>query len=451
MSEHPTDYATDAPVEDNEQKPMEEDAQGSYTKKAIVGICGMLSFGTGTMVSSKIMLDMSACPTAPVMPDGSAMYEHGQCEAYGVDKKKFEKPWFQTGAMFTAMSMCILMHIGVQISNKRKQALEDHERMLAGGEETSAVSNIDPNGGWLQKVAYTNPALANMFIGVPSVFDMIATTLMTMGLIYIDVSVMQMLRGSMVIFSAIFCVFFLKRKIRPWMWASVALTATACALVGVSCIEASKNDVAAASMAEQLYGCMLVVLSQFVQAGQIVCEDFLLSRIDAVPLQVVGMEGVWGSVVTCLIMWPIMYYIPGSDTGHGTGATADGCVENIFDSFYMMADNGQIIGWTICYWICILFLNWSGMVVTDELTSVHRTIFEALRTAAIWVTDLAINYVFAPHSVYGESWTSWSWIQLAGFLLLIFSTQVYNGIVKYNKLFDYDSAVKAEEKSLLDN
>ncbi|GIQ92020.1 hypothetical protein KIPB_015544, partial [Kipferlia bialata] len=151
-----------------------------------------------------------------------------------------------------------------------------------------------------------------------------------------------------------------------------------------------------------------------VQASQIVCEDFLLSRIDAVPLQIVGMEGLWGTVVTCLIMWPIVQMMPGEDAGS---------VENIVEDFYMLFDNPAIFGWTASYWVCILFLNWSGMVVTDELTSVHRTIFEALRTAAIWVTDLAINYIFAPNSVYGESWTSWSWIQLTGFLLLIFSTQ----------------------------
>lgn len=51
------------------------------------------------------------------------------------------------------------------------------------------------------------------YIGVPSVFDMIATTVMTIGLVYIDVSIMQMVRGSLVVFCSILNVLFLKRKL----------------------------------------------------------------------------------------------------------------------------------------------------------------------------------------------------------------------------------------------
>ena len=35
---------------------------------------------------------------------------------------------------------------------------------------------------------------------LPCVFDLVASTMMTFGLIYISVSVFQMLRGSMIIF-----------------------------------------------------------------------------------------------------------------------------------------------------------------------------------------------------------------------------------------------------------
>ena len=33
-----------------------------YSTLAIIGICGMLIFGTGTMIFSKMMLDTTTCP-----------------------------------------------------------------------------------------------------------------------------------------------------------------------------------------------------------------------------------------------------------------------------------------------------------------------------------------------------------------------------------------------------
>lgn len=57
---------------------------------------------------------------------------------------------------------------------------------------------------------------AYTYIGVPALFDMAATVIMTYGLLYIDVSIMQMLRGAMVIFCSFFNIWCLKRKIRPY-------------------------------------------------------------------------------------------------------------------------------------------------------------------------------------------------------------------------------------------
>lgn len=193
-------------------------------------------------------------------------------------------------------------------------------------------------------------------------------------------------------------------------------------MVGVSCILGSSGS-SEKSWDQQLLGCCLVVCSTAIQASQIVVEDFLLSNISAQPLQIVGMEGAWGLIVTMAVFWPIFSFaIPGEDHGH---------MEDISDAFYMLGDNGSLIGFSIMYFIAILFLNWAGMVVTQQTSSVVRTIFEAVRTAFIWIVNLLIFYAFAPNSVYGEQWTTYSWIQLAGFTLLTFASQMYSGYVKF--------------------
>ena len=390
---------------------------GSYSKKAIIGIIGMLIFGTGTMISSKLMFDTTACPIYYEDENpGIPKWEHGECPPYTV--KKFEKPWYQTAIMFMAMSFCIFGHIFNIWYDKKKAAkfaaLEAEQGLADGEGYKSDVVHHD----WK---AYT-------YIGVPSLFDMAATTVMGYGLELIDVSIMQMLRGAMVVFATCFNIWFLKRKIRPYQWASVGVTVVALVLVGTSCLLGSAGDTSAEPWDVQLLGCFLVIISTAIQASQIVVEDLLLSNIKAAPLQIVGMEGIWGTVVTCAICWPIiMYLIPGSDHG---------AMEDIADTFYMFADNYLIVVFSIIYFISILFLNWSGMVVTQETSSVVRTIFEAVRTAAIWVVDLLIYYVFYPYSVYGESWNTYSWLQLAGFILLIFGSQCYNAYARF-RFFDY--------------
>lgn len=409
-------------------------SDGKYSKAAIIGIIGMLIFGTGTMISSKLMLDTTACPIYydweyPDVPK----WEHGECPKYTI--KKFEKPWFQTAVMFVAMAFCIFGHMfTLYFDNKKAQ---QKAAMDAAAGLDSPVQTTVPKHDWK---AYT-------YIGVPALFDMCATTVMTYGLLYIDVSIMQMLRGAMVVFATCFNIWFLKRKIRPYQWASVCVTVVALVLVGTSCLLGSSGDTTAAPWEEQLFGCLLVVASTAIQASQIVVEDLLLSNINAQPLQIVGMEGIWGAVVTCGICWPIiMFAIPGDDHG---------AMEDIADTFYMFADNYLIVIFTVIYFISILFLNWAGMVVTQQTSSVVRTIFEAVRTAFIWIVNLLIFYVFVPNSVYGESWTTYSWLQLAGFTMLVFASQCYNGYTKYPMIFRYkfdDTKVtKTEQTGLVDN
>ena len=113
------------------------------------------------------------------------------------------------------------------------------------------------------------------------------------------------------------------------------------------------------------------------------------------------MEGVWGSVVTCAVMWPIFNALPGYDHGH---------MEDVDDTFYMMRDNVALVWLSVVYFVSNLLLNWAGMVLTQQTSSVVRSIFEAVRTAAIWLVNLGIFYVFAPNSQYGEQWTTFSWV-----------------------------------------
>lgn len=54
-----------------------------------------------------------------------------------------------------------------------------------------------------------------------------------------------MLRGAMIVFSALYNICFLKRKIRIYQWASICCTVVALILVIVSSVMSTKNDTTA--------------------------------------------------------------------------------------------------------------------------------------------------------------------------------------------------------------
>ena len=47
----------------------------------------------------------------------------------------------------------------------------------------------------------------------------------------------------------------------------------------------------------------MVLLGQVVQAAQVVAEEWLMKGMDLPPMQIVGWEGIWGSLMMILIVY----------------------------------------------------------------------------------------------------------------------------------------------------
>ncbi len=59
--------------------------------------------------------------------------------------------------------------------------------------------------------------------------------------------------------------------------------------------------------------CAALWCMQAVQAAQVTMEDYAMSHVGLAPLQVVGYEGLLGTIVLFGILMPIVYFIPGKD------------------------------------------------------------------------------------------------------------------------------------------
>eukprot|EP00965_Chrysotila_dentata_P250765 6209633-Pleurochrysis_carterae.AAC.5 len=62
------------------------------------------------------------------------------------------------------------------------------------------------------------------------------------------------------------------------------------------------------------------------------------------------------------------------------------------------------------------------------LSSVWHAILDNFRPITIWLVELAMYYVFT-NGAHGESWTKGSFLQLAGLIVMLFGTAIYNGSI----------------------
>jgi len=265
------------------------------------------------------------------------------------------------------------------------------------------------------------------WFAIPALCDIVGTGTMYAGLCLSSASVFQMMRGSVVIFTAALSVVWLKRKIYGYQWFSVALVTIGITIVGVASIMNKPADTGSATAKDPtgiLLGDVLIVLAQIVTAFQMCIEEKLFTTYNTPALKAVGLEGLFGFCFLSVILVP-MYYIKISDVP----------LENAPDAFTQMSNNWVIMVAVICNALSITFFNACGVTITKVLSCSHRMVLDSVRNLVVWTASLAIG------------WDTFSWLQLVGFVILSVGTLMYNEILTFPSLFYYPTAEEARRPS----
>jgi len=346
----------------------------------------------------------------------------------GSGPHKFEKPWFTNWAMFLGMTLCLVGFFFIRIIQKGRG---------------KAVAPID-------KRLY-------LTLLIPATCDMIASFLMGVGLLWIPGSVWQMLRGSIIIFTAILKVFYRKKSL---LSAEIfGITTVVCALVVVgfssfytpgevedvlssssSLVSSSEEPFPLSPALKITLGILLVVAAQALQAFQTIIEEKFLHDMEAPEPFIVGMEGLYGLLLCSFISMPIAYFLPGRE---GLGLH-----ENTLDSFVMVSKNPVLLAVNLVYIVVILVFNLFGMMITQVTDAMLRNIMEPIRTLLVWVTMVFVCYVVTKQKA-GERVNLWSLLQLAGFIVLSFGILVYNGVIRF-KCFKTKSDEHGDDEEKVD-
>merc|ERR1711965_554899 len=172
---------------------------------------------------------------------------------------------------------------------------------------------------------------AILAVAAPAFTDLLQTALAQAGLLFVSSSTYQMTRGSVVVFTCILSVRWLKQKLRPHHYVAVAL-------VGVAGRFGEKGHT---SLGSYVLGLGLIVIGQAVGALQFCLEEHLMTQRGLSPVVLVGWEGLWG-VLYFVALAPVLSLTPDSNV-----AAAALWHEDFAETFDQLAHSGDLIALTL--------------------------------------------------------------------------------------------------------
>ena len=399
-------------------------------------------------------------------------YQDNQCvkNCSSIDdpttRKNFEQPAIQTLQMFLGEFAMFFVWLSVRyydakkainqqsIAYEQQANLDSHGVFAANEEGSEGVTNKEvPNAVGL---------FQNWRLAIPAICDLSCTTLLNIGLVYTPVSIYQMTRGSIVLFVAVLSVIFLKRKITKLQWLSLAFVTLGVAIVGLSGSQhgEAKNvggisDEAATSAAAAagagagggaggglvLLGIALIIFATSFQGIQFVVEEHILAKHPVIPLQLVYIEGFFGASTIMFFMVLFNYIFSYLQTPE---EFADSPF-NMIEAFAQVFTNKTVLVSSVLIMISIASFNYCGLSITHRVSATARSTVDTCRTLIVWLVAIVMG------------WEQFLFLQMLGFVVLVFGTLCFNGVLKPEEwkyvpkwLKEEQSVVREERRALIE-
>ncbi|KAJ7382382.1 hypothetical protein OS493_035444 [Desmophyllum pertusum] len=189
----------------------------------------------------------------------------GLKDEHGNEVHKFDHPWFQTGLMFIGETMCL---IGL-FFHRRRERLKFKQNLMS-------VNRDEGSSGDASTEIQQQPRVFQWIFAFPTVCDLFGTTLGGIGLLYVNASVWQMLRGSIIIFTGVLSKIFLKRKLWPIHWIGMIVTMFGLVLVGLSSVLRDNHQ--GTSQGQVVLGIVFILAGQSVSDYTDDCRRVILEK-----------------------------------------------------------------------------------------------------------------------------------------------------------------------------
>ena len=311
--------------------------------------------------------------------------------------------------MFVGEALCLVVYGIMRFQEKRNQNSEQEEMLKSPGMASAEITGLKTD-------------INVLLLAIPAIFDILASSLMFVALTRVAASVYQMMRGGIVVITAILSVLFLKRKQYRHHIFGILLILAGIVIVGVASVVFSKDDKKSDDEGENeggggtdAVGIIMLIISQLFAGSLFIVEEKLLGNYYLHPLKVVGWEGIWGLTIYIILL--IIFQQINCDMAL---CTETGKLEDTLFAFEQMGDNAVLVVLIVGGILSIAFFNFFGVSVTKNASAAQRSTIDTSRTAIIWIFFLIYK---------GDGHEDFIWLQLVGFIVLIFGTLIYNEIL----------------------
>eukprot|EP00743_Colponemidia_sp_Colp-15_P003370 GILK01003643.1.p1 GENE.GILK01003643.1~~GILK01003643.1.p1 ORF type:complete len:402 (+),score=58.34 GILK01003643.1:48-1208(+) len=306
------------------------------------------------------------------------------------ENTKFEHPVVQTAAMFLGESLCLF---GYWVSGRSRSHESNRIPLLR---DTAAVAGLPAKRTDFSKAIFL----------IPTVFDCLASTLSFVGLLMTYTSVYQMLRGAIVVFTGLFSIMFLGRRLLAHHWLGLSLIVAGVAVVGLNSLIYTSTGSEAPS--NPMLGIVLVLAAQVFAAGLMVVEEKYFANYQIHPLQAVGYEGAWGVLLAAIILPALMFV-------HGSNGRP---LDDVVDAVIQIQSSWRLLLAVLAGIGAIALYNFCGVSVTKRASATARSTIDTTRTVFVWAFCILAG------------WEDFHWLQVGGFVLLVLGTMLYNEIIR---------------------
>ena len=342
----------------------------------------------------------------------SIFYAQNTYSFEGCETTKFDKPWFATLVMSLGMSMATILYKLLLIFSKEPP-----------------IS--------FSKVSFS----MYLHAFLPAVFDITISVLNSIALLLIGSTLTTFIRIMNVFFATLLRLVWLKEKILPYSWVSLAIIIVGVIFVSASIWEDEMGKVHVNT--KFIVATVLQLLVQLAFAAKAIREEQLLHSNDIHPIWLCGIEGIYESIMILFIVDPIVNFIP-KKMGQGLS-------ENLCAAVMMVIHSPTLIGCFVAYLFIACFFNCSVMGVEYSSSALHFIVCENFVTCISWVIDLLIKYPMKgsmfglSDKSYGTEWNSLSFLRLIGVVIIIIGSMLYIKLIKLPCFTYEESNVKIIE------
>ncbi|KAL8832596.1 MAG: hypothetical protein Q9191_000165 [Dirinaria sp. TL-2023a] len=318
---------------------------------------------------------------------------------------------------------------GQPLTTENRYSPDSDREPFAQNYSNAGASNAESNELFPLGLEQTAPPPSLYILVLPALCDILSTTLLNIGLLFVVPSLFQMTRGIVALFSCLFSVWFLKRRVEMYRWFGLGIVVLGIALAGFagtapqnqaqpgvqtlgsagSIHEAVSGDAAPARRA--WFGIAVISVAQIFAAGQFVIEEAVMSRYSIKPLELVGWEGIAG--LTVILIGQLIAQVIYGSTDAGRGSFLD-----LRQGWWEISHHKSV--WTagLIIMFCTGVFNYFALTVTRSVSATSRCTTDNFRTLLIWIVSLSLG------------WESFHLLQLVGFMGLVYGNLLFNEVVR---------------------